>query len=51
MVFNILVTNNDDHLRNHAFLHDPAGRSWRLSPLYDVVPSPTELHSHRGEDS
>ncbi|MBA2238270.1 MAG: type II toxin-antitoxin system HipA family toxin [Lysobacter sp.] len=40
MVFNILVTNNDDHLRNHAFLHDPAGRGWRLSPLYDVVPSP-----------
>ncbi len=40
MVFNILVTNNDDHLRNHAFLYDPAGRGWRLSPLYDVVPSP-----------
>ncbi|HYG06218.1 MAG TPA: HipA domain-containing protein [Stenotrophomonas sp.] len=40
MVFNILVTNNDDHLRNHAFLHDAAGRGWRLSPLYDVVPSP-----------
>lgn len=40
MVFNILVTNNDDHLRNHAFLCDSAGRGWRLSPLYDVVPSP-----------
>lgn len=40
MVFNILVTNIDDHLRNHAFLYDPAGRGWRLSPLYDVVPSP-----------
>lgn len=40
MVFNILVTNNDDHLRNHAFLYDAAGRGWRLSPLYDVVPSP-----------
>ena len=26
MVFNILVTNNDDHLRNHAFLYDAAGR-------------------------
>jgi serine/threonine-protein kinase HipA len=46
MVFNILVTNNDDHLRNHAFLHDPAGHGWRLSPLYDVVPSP-ELGSDR----
>jgi len=39
MVFNILVNNNDDHLRNHAFLWD--GDGWVLSPLYDVVPSPT----------
>jgi serine/threonine-protein kinase HipA len=38
MVFNILVTNDDDHLRNHGFLFD--GRGWRLSPLYDVVPKP-----------
>jgi serine/threonine-protein kinase HipA len=38
MVFNILVTNDDDHLRNHALLWEPAG--WRLSPLYDVVPRP-----------
>jgi len=38
MVFNILVTNDDDHLRNHGFLWD--GRGWRLSPLYDVVPKP-----------
>ena len=40
MVFNILVTNDDDHLRNHAFLYDAGARGWRLSPLYDVVPSP-----------
>jgi serine/threonine-protein kinase HipA len=38
MVFNILVTNDDDHLRNHGFLHGSKG--WRLSPLYDVVPKP-----------
>jgi serine/threonine-protein kinase HipA len=38
MVFNILVTNDDDHLRNHGFLFEAAG--WRLSPLYDVVPKP-----------
>jgi len=38
MVFNILVTNDDDHLRNHGFLYD--GYGWRLSPLYDVVPKP-----------
>jgi serine/threonine-protein kinase HipA len=37
MIFNILVYNNDDHLRNHGFLY--AGKQqWRLSPLYDVVP-------------
>ena len=38
MVFNILVTNDDDHLRNHGYLFD--GTGWRLSPLYDVVPKP-----------
>jgi len=40
MVFNILVTNDDDHLRNHAFLYDATRGGWRLSPLYDVVPRP-----------
>jgi serine/threonine-protein kinase HipA len=38
MAFNILVGNDDDHLRNHAFLFD--GRGWSQSPLYDVVPRP-----------
>ena len=36
MVFNIFVTNNDDHLRNHGVLWE--GTGWKLSPLYDVVP-------------
>lgn len=40
MVFNILINNNDDHLRNHGFLWDSAAMGWRLSPLYDVVPAP-----------
>jgi serine/threonine-protein kinase HipA len=39
---NALVHNNDDHMRNHGFLHD--GTAWRLSPLYDVVPKPTIAH-------
>ncbi|MBA3485646.1 MAG: HipA domain-containing protein, partial [Lysobacter sp.] len=39
MVFNILVGNNDDHLRNHAFLYDAEASGWQLSPLYDVVPA------------
>jgi serine/threonine-protein kinase HipA len=40
LVFNIFVTNDDDHLRNHGFIWDPALRGWRLSPLYDVMPRP-----------
>ena len=38
MVFNAMVTNNDDHPRNHALLHAKSG--WRLSPAYDIVPVP-----------
>jgi serine/threonine-protein kinase HipA len=40
MVFNIFVSNDDDHLRNHAFVRDPRTGGWTLSPLYDVVPRP-----------
>ena len=38
IVFNIAVTNTDDHLRNHGFLFDQKGL--RLSPMYDVNPNP-----------
>ena len=42
IVFNILISNTDDHLRNHGFLYaDLAG--WRLSPAYDLNPVPTEV--------
>jgi serine/threonine-protein kinase HipA len=47
MVFNVLVSNDDDHLRNHGFLW--RGDGWMLSPLYDVVPRPsvaTERNLH-----
>ena len=40
MVFNIFVSNDDDHLRNHGFIRDPRVGGWQLSPLYDVVPRP-----------
>lgn len=40
IVFNVLVSNLDDHLRNHAFLYD--GQGWRLSPAYDLNPVPVE---------
>ncbi len=41
MVYNIFVSNDDDHLRNHGFIWDPSLKGWRLSPLYDVMPRPS----------
>lgn len=38
IVFNMAVSNTDDHLRNHAFIYCKSG--WKLSPLYDVNPVP-----------
>lgn len=38
MVFNMAVSNSDDHLRNHGFVLTKKG--WRLSPAYDVNPIP-----------
>lgn len=38
IVFNMAISNTDDHLRNHAFILSKFG--WRLSPLYDVNPIP-----------
>ena len=41
IVFNLLVSNTDDHLRNHGFIMVP-GKGWRLSETYDVNPVPDE---------
>lgn len=38
MLFSVLISNTDDHLRNHGFLRTDA-TGWQLSPLYDVNPS------------
>lgn len=38
IVFNICVSNTDDHLRNHGFMLDPNG--WALAPAYDMNPDP-----------
>ncbi len=44
VVFNVLISNHDDHLRNHGFLRTASG--WRLAPAFDVNPSPyTQEHS------
>lgn len=42
IVFTILISNTDDHLRNHGFLYaGPAG--WRLAPAYDLNPVPVYI--------
>ena len=42
IVFSVLISNTDDHLRNHGFLWaGPAG--WRLSPAYDLNPVPLDI--------
>ena len=42
IVFSILISNTDDHLRNHAFLYE-GNDGWRLSPAYDLNPVPPDL--------
>lgn len=42
IVFNVLVSNTDDHLRNHGFLY-VSGQGWRLAPAYDLNPVPVEV--------
>ncbi|MGH7014607.1 MAG: type II toxin-antitoxin system HipA family toxin [Stellaceae bacterium] len=41
VVFNVLISNTDDHLRNHAFLYESGG--WRLAPAYDLNPVPQDI--------
>ena len=38
LVFNSLISNTDDHPRNHALI--APGRDWELSPAYDLTPNP-----------
>lgn len=45
MAFNAMVTNTDDHPRNHAMLRTAQG--WRLSPAYDIVPIPLVSQERR----
>ena len=39
MAFTVLISNTDDHLRNHGFLHE-RGETWILSPAFDLNPNP-----------
>ena len=38
----MLISNTYDHLRNHAFIYE-RHKGWRLSPVYDANPTPTEI--------
>lgn len=39
LLFTVLITNTDDHLKNHGLLYVRDNR-WRLSPMFDVNPQP-----------
>jgi serine/threonine-protein kinase HipA len=45
MCFNALISNADDHPRNHAFV--AFDRNWRLSPAYDLIALPTVSQDRR----
>lgn len=45
IVFTIMVSNTDDHLRNHGFIYERY-KGWRLSPAYDINPTPLEVSPH-----
>ncbi|MDC7789285.1 HipA domain-containing protein, partial [Rhodoplanes sp. TEM] len=42
IVLNVLISNTDDHLRNHGFLYE-GPKGWRLSPAYDMNPVPVDI--------
>jgi len=42
ILFSIMIANTDDHLKNHGFIY-ARQRGWRLSPAYDMNPTPVEI--------
>lgn len=42
IVFNIMIANTDDHLRNHGFVYE-RHKGWRLAPAYDLNPTPIDI--------
>ena len=47
MVFNVMIGNTDDHLKNFFMLHDDTG--WRLSPAFDIELYGTDKNRDKGE--
>jgi len=46
MCFNVFAGNQDDHLKNFAFLYDDQKCVWNLSPAYDLTPCTTAFGEH-----
>jgi serine/threonine-protein kinase HipA len=46
MLFNLLITNVDDHLQNLGFLHVEKGQ-WHLAPAFDINPFPDKLRESK----
>ncbi len=46
LVFNLLITNVDDHLNNLGFLHVEKGL-WRLAPAFDINPFPDKINESK----
>jgi serine/threonine-protein kinase HipA len=42
IIFNVLISNTDDHLRNHGFLFTSTA-GWQLAPAYDLNPTPADI--------
>jgi len=50
VIFNVVVGNTDDHLRNHGFIRETTG--WRVAPAYDLNPNPAKrTHALRLDDA
>ena len=47
LVFNFLICNTDDHLRNTAFLYDARNNGWRMAPAFDLNPMPGDLRESK----
>ena len=45
MTFSVLISNTDDHLRNHGFLRTSTA-GWALSPAFDLNPDPRPGAKH-----
>ena len=37
MIFNIIVNNRDDHVKNFSFIYDTEERRWKVAPAYDLT--------------